>query len=35
MCDREHFHRLEDRVDRRRASLILTAAQIAPPERSR
>ncbi len=27
MCDRDHFHRLEDRADRRRASLILTAAQ--------
>lgn len=26
MCDRDHSHRLEDRADRRRASLILTAA---------
>lgn len=26
MCDRDHFHRLEDRADRRRASLILTVA---------
>lgn len=26
MCDREHFNRLEDHADSRRASLILTAA---------
>lgn len=26
MCDKDHFHRLEDRADRRSASLILTAA---------
>lgn len=26
MCDREHFNRLDDRVDRSRHELILTAA---------